>query len=837
MVERKGVHRLHQPERLVFSRPRQPSPVDRGTPTTNSSEAIATTPGIVRRSANDDARTSALVGLHSRTVTSSAHENTDRCRARVAGGRRQAADEAHAQVGAVRSSNAQAGAAARDAAEPDANEQVPVTEQIILQTRSLFQCHQGLLSLRHIRHLEKMTQLRSLNVHMNSIARVEGLSTLHNLVELDLSANELHTLDPHCFDGLHRLRKLNLSSNYLTVIPADVLAPLRALQWLSVAFNELSDVAGLRCIPVTARLHHVDLCGNCIASLAAVEHALEPQREHLVELRLRTPHMSAALLHAAVFGRSGTHANTTAVAAGHDTHSSHACASSTVMLAHEGQTWLNSDNNHNNSSAAQTDASLVSRISATVAALTPPDHLQLRENECCRAITETGVAYVRRLLDYFVRLRVLDGVRYGVDPLPHLHDTLEHDDARLLSDVPSSVWRMSSSSSPASCMPREDVSRARQPPNSLHDSLCASNTYRNRSLRRSHNRSSSSSSSYADDKNSTGADGTDTRSYSSSTESSSRSTSPAAESRSRASRTHSTHDHHPNTSTMYASSTNHPMSTHDANSQSHTDITSDTGNEKQTSLSQSTSTHALPRGILRGGQSAENRDTAAAATTPRTKRLSFHPDTTGTPANKDEERTEDDTNVISATREEQTIPPPYTPPRDYTTRMRPHPHECSASRDGVELLPSKGTTDAAVATQERDACAHKNECTLNCTRHMNISSNKGNNNNSSSSSGSQNTNMDSEHVCLDKNDLHEGDNHERVGQATCTTCASDRDQSGQDALLHTLESTSPLSGRESRARATGCAGAIAQVATSARITGHQHHRVGRTHTRRCAYPL
>lgn len=156
------------------------------------------------------------------------------------------------------------------------------------QTRSLFICCRQLRSLGQIRHLASMTGLLSLNVHMNLIQKVEGLHALRQLVELDLSANEIAELTTDCFAGLRQLRRLNLSSNALCELPEGVLAPLLALEWLSLSLNHLTDIRGLRSVPVQAPLSSLDLSGNRIATLAEVKEALASHRTRLRQLCLAT---------------------------------------------------------------------------------------------------------------------------------------------------------------------------------------------------------------------------------------------------------------------------------------------------------------------------------------------------------------------------------------------------------------------------------------------------------------------------------------------------------------------------------------------------------------------
>lgn len=140
-----------------------------------------------------------------------------------------------------------------------------------------------------------MTGLRSLGLHMNLIKKIEGLHTLRQLEELDLSGNEISQLDKDCLAGLGRLKRLNLSSNVLRSVPPHILEPLHRLEWLSLGYNELTDISGLRSISASTPLSYVDLCGNAIQTVAQVEEALSVHRTHIRELRLESPPVATAL--------------------------------------------------------------------------------------------------------------------------------------------------------------------------------------------------------------------------------------------------------------------------------------------------------------------------------------------------------------------------------------------------------------------------------------------------------------------------------------------------------------------------------------------------------------
>ncbi|KPA79525.1 hypothetical protein ABB37_05347 [Leptomonas pyrrhocoris] len=264
----------------------------------------------------------------------------------------------------------------------------PTSDELreLRQTRSLFLCGRGLLSLRHIQHLPEMLSLRFLSVHMNAIKTLEAgcLSTLRHLVELDLSANELQDLPPECWAGLNRLERLNLSSNLLTRLGPDAFKGLASLQWLSLGFNNVSDLTGLSSVPAAAPLAYVDLCSNRIATVEEVLHALTPHRGHIREIRLASPSASTA--------------------------SPDVTRSDGTALTLTGSYWqvqenflCRGDGGDHADSTAESAARTSGVVTAGAAAAVPPPPV-----------------YVQRLLAFFPHLMVVNGVSYGVDPLEML---------------------------------------------------------------------------------------------------------------------------------------------------------------------------------------------------------------------------------------------------------------------------------------------------------------------------------------------------------------------------------------------------------------------------------
>lgn len=276
------------------------------------------------------------------------------------------------------------------------------------QARSLFLCSKSILSIRHIQHLEEMTGLRSLSLHMNFVRRVEGLESLRQLTELDLSGNEIHTLDSGCFRGQAQLVRLNLSSNFLAVLPGGVLDGLGRLEWLSLGYNALATVqGGLASIPATAPLLCVDLCGNNISRLEDVIGGLAAHRAQLTELRLQTPQQQAM-----PGGGRGGEQSASGAAPSPAMCVFNAFAAPTVRenpFCYE--TFPESDGTPAVAAAASDRA--LWRAAATTRRSKEESH-NGNSNSSQQSLR---MSYVEKVLQAFPRLVVLNGVTFGIDPV------------------------------------------------------------------------------------------------------------------------------------------------------------------------------------------------------------------------------------------------------------------------------------------------------------------------------------------------------------------------------------------------------------------------------------
>lgn len=111
--------------------------------------------------------------------------------------------------------------------------------------------------------------LTTINLHCNSISRIENLELLRSLQHLDLSSNQIRRLEG--LDSLSSLRTLNLSCNSLQAVEG--LRSLRSLRKLDVSFNQISSINGIREMFGSGyRLSVLVLHGNRIR---AVEHVVQ----------------------------------------------------------------------------------------------------------------------------------------------------------------------------------------------------------------------------------------------------------------------------------------------------------------------------------------------------------------------------------------------------------------------------------------------------------------------------------------------------------------------------------------------------------------------------------
>ncbi|NXV82379.1 LRCC1 protein, partial [Atlantisia rogersi] len=123
--------------------------------------------------------------------------------------------------------------------------------------------------LRSLLEVSLSSDLHTLNVRCNRIARIEGLSHLRNLQHLDLSSNQIRRMEG--LSSLANLCSLNLSCNLITKVEG--LEKLFNLTILNLSYNHIHDLSGLQCLHGTShKISHIDLHSNCVNN---IDHLLQ----------------------------------------------------------------------------------------------------------------------------------------------------------------------------------------------------------------------------------------------------------------------------------------------------------------------------------------------------------------------------------------------------------------------------------------------------------------------------------------------------------------------------------------------------------------------------------
>ena len=108
--------------------------------------------------------------------------------------------------------------------------------------------------------------LLELNLHSNQLTNVDGLNHLSSLKYLDLSSNNISSMDANEFWDLQHLVHLNLASNRIKEI--DGISSLQNLKSLNLAYNEISSLDGLKQCSPNHALEELDLRKNYVTYLS-----------------------------------------------------------------------------------------------------------------------------------------------------------------------------------------------------------------------------------------------------------------------------------------------------------------------------------------------------------------------------------------------------------------------------------------------------------------------------------------------------------------------------------------------------------------------------------------
>lgn len=119
--------------------------------------------------------------------------------------------------------------------------------------------------IKHIKHISHLTELTDLYFVANKISRIEGLDGLTKLRNLELGSNRIRELQN--LDSLAALQELWVAKNKITSLAG--LSGLPQLRLLSIQSNRISDLSPLRDVP---QLEELYISHNALSSLTGLEH-------------------------------------------------------------------------------------------------------------------------------------------------------------------------------------------------------------------------------------------------------------------------------------------------------------------------------------------------------------------------------------------------------------------------------------------------------------------------------------------------------------------------------------------------------------------------------------
>uniref|UniRef100_A0A240PLM3 Uncharacterized protein n=1 Tax=Anopheles christyi TaxID=43041 RepID=A0A240PLM3_9DIPT len=113
-------------------------------------------------------------------------------------------------------------------------------------------------------------QLTHLNLSRNNIANINNIFKFRNLIELDVSYNELVTLDFVIFAFMKNLKDIKLNNNRLWILDNGIPSPAKSLRSLNLAHNKFLylDLAVLDTFPA---LEYIYLHGNDLIDMQMEE--------------------------------------------------------------------------------------------------------------------------------------------------------------------------------------------------------------------------------------------------------------------------------------------------------------------------------------------------------------------------------------------------------------------------------------------------------------------------------------------------------------------------------------------------------------------------------------
>ncbi|KAK1998445.1 protein phosphatase 1 regulatory subunit SDS22 [Colletotrichum falcatum] len=119
--------------------------------------------------------------------------------------------------------------------------------------------------IKHIKRVNHLTKLKELFLVANKISTIENLEGLDKLTSLELGSNRIRVLQN--LDSLKNLEELWVAKNKITELTG--LGGLSNLRLLSIQSNRIRDLAPLADVPSLEELY---ISHNALTSLAGIEH-------------------------------------------------------------------------------------------------------------------------------------------------------------------------------------------------------------------------------------------------------------------------------------------------------------------------------------------------------------------------------------------------------------------------------------------------------------------------------------------------------------------------------------------------------------------------------------
>ncbi|TDZ66062.1 Protein phosphatase 1 regulatory subunit SDS22 [Colletotrichum trifolii] len=119
--------------------------------------------------------------------------------------------------------------------------------------------------IKHIKRVDHLAKLKELFLVANKISTIENLDGLVNLTSLELGSNRIRVLQN--LDALANLQELWVAKNKITELTG--LSGLRSLKILSIQSNRIRDLSPLAEVPSLEELY---ISHNALESLAGIEH-------------------------------------------------------------------------------------------------------------------------------------------------------------------------------------------------------------------------------------------------------------------------------------------------------------------------------------------------------------------------------------------------------------------------------------------------------------------------------------------------------------------------------------------------------------------------------------